>query len=170
MPKLVAFCLLLLTAVPAHAKLVFNVTVGSWSVFPTKDNCMAQNRPSSETGREPINTLFIFSKPNGETSLAMVFWPGAITEKDHQISLHVAGQGSFDLPAAPLLDPWTMLRTTDALPDDLLDTFNGRGEVPLYNMLVQPDISDTVTLIDIQDLPRVLTELRHCVDLLGRSD
>jgi hypothetical protein len=161
--------LFLLAATPAHAELVFNVTAGSWSVFSTKDNCMAQNRPPSETGMVPINTLFVFAEPSGDTSIAMAFWPGAVTEKDHELTLLISGQGNFDLPAKALVDVWTMMRTTAPLPEDLVNTLMGRGRTLLYNMLVQSDVSDAVSQIDIQDMPKVMVELRHCVDLLQRA-
>jgi hypothetical protein len=161
--------LFLLAATPAHAELVFNVTAGSWSVFSTKDNCMAQNRPPSETGIVPINTLFIFAEPSGEMRIAMAFWPGALTENDREISLMISGHGNHDLAATAILGEWTVLRTNDTLPEKLIDTLNGSDESFLYNMLVQSDVSDAVSQIDIQDMPKVMVELRHCVDLLQRA-
>jgi hypothetical protein len=155
-----------LTAFPAIADPVFEVHTGHWTILATEGSCMAQNRPQSELGTLPINTLFVIAKPEGDISLVMAFWPGALSNKDAALTLRIAGHDRFDLPAQVLLDPWIMLRTTDPLPDALLQILAGQEEMPLYNVIIEPDVSDTETFIDIEDMPRVMGELQRCLTVL----
>jgi hypothetical protein len=161
--------LTLLAAQPAQAERVFHVTVGMWTILSARDNCMAFNRPESEMGLPPVNALYIFAEPTGEFGLAMSFWPGAISEEDKMLTLRIAGQGSHDLPAAPFPGDTAILRATGALPEDLVAALKGKGDIPLYNVQVAPDVSDVVSLIDIQDAPRVMIELGRCRDLMQRA-
>lgn len=155
------------TSGPVGAETVFEMQVNHWTIQAREDSCSAQNRPLSELGAVPINTLIVFAEAGGELSLAMAFWPGALSEADDEMTLLISGRGGFDLPAEALLDPWTVLRSSAPLPDDLLQAFSSYDGPPLYNMTVVANASETKTLIDIQDMPRVVAELQRCLTLLS---
>jgi hypothetical protein len=166
LPRLLTFvgCL---AASPVGAETSFEMHVNHWTIQSNGDSCSAQNRPLSELGTVPINTMIVVAEPGGDLSLAMAFWPGALSDADSAMTLRVAAHGNFDLPADTLLEPWTVLRTSRRLPDDLLEAFISYDTTPLYTMVVAPDVSDTETVIDIQDMPRVMGELRRCLTLLS---
>ncbi len=158
-----------LAASSAGADTVFEMHVNHWTIQSNGDSCSAQNRPQSELGTVPINTMIVVAEPGGEVSLAMAFWPGALSEADGQMTLRIADHGNFDLPADTLLEPWTVLRTSRRLPGDLVEAFSSYDAPPLYNMTVSPDVSDTETVIDIQDMPRVMGELQRCLTILSTN-
>jgi hypothetical protein len=151
----------------ANAETTFETHVNHWTIQARGESCSAQNRPLSELGSVPINTLIIFAEAGGDLSLAMAFWPGALTEADDEMTLMISGRGGFDLPAEALLEPWTVLRNSSPLPDKLLTTFGSYEGPPLYNMTVVARVSGTETLIDIQDMPRVVAELQRCLTVLS---
>lgn len=160
MLKTLAF--VLVTTLPAQADEGFLSTANHWTIQSTATGCMAQNRPLSELN-EPINALFLFIKPDGSFGLAMTFWPDALKADDNEMTLLIAGQGGFDLAAEATLKPWPTLRTSTPLPPELIGTFDGHSETPLYNMIVAADASGSRTVIDIQDMPIIMTELRRCL-------
>ena len=162
-------CFLLLGFTSARAELVYKVSAGSWTVSAAKESCSAVNRPDSETKTVPINTMFISSNTKGELKISIALWPGALSEQDTELSLGVSGHGTFDLPAKSRIEPWITITTTEPLPEKLLIALKGGDSVPLYNMAVHTNASKAKTVLDIQDLPKVMVELSQCIQKLSKG-